>query len=390
MIYDLVISGRIVDINGVYESNIGIINGKIKRMTDSKIEGKKSIALNNSSLIFPGFIDCHVHLREDASKQWTYKEDFFTGSKAAIHGGVTTVADMPNTPEPAISRERILEKIELAKKSPIQILFYGGVTSENLLELKEMVSLVCGYKIYFVETTGHLILERNKLESAVKIISETKKPVVFHCYPEDLGTILKTCKKYGAKTHIAHVSRKDEVRIIKKYKNKMQLTCETCPHYLFFTQKDLKMVKPPLGSEEDRIAIMNALKKGTIDMLSSDHAPHTIKDKKNGASGFPGLDTYGNIVSWLLLNQKFKPETMARTTSYNPAKFLGLVDRGRIKEGLLANLTVLDTKGNTKIRNMNLQTKCEWSPFNGMALAGKILYTIYRGNTIMKNGKIIV
>ncbi|MFH0832201.1 MAG: amidohydrolase family protein [Candidatus Aenigmatarchaeota archaeon] len=385
MIYDLVVSGRIVDINGVYESNIGIVGDRIKRISDGRIAGKKSLVLDDSCLIFPGFIDCHVHLREDASGKWNYKEDFVSGSRAAIHGGVTTVADMPNTPLPAISKEQVFERQKLAKKSMIDVLFYGGVTTENLSEIKKMAKLVCGYKIYFAETTGNLILDRSKLEPTVKAISKTKKPVVFHCHPEDLETILKICKKYNARTHIAHLSKKVEIEIIKKYKNKVQLTCETCPHYLFFTKNNRKDVKPEPGTEEDMSALLNALKDGSIDMLSTDHAPHTLEDKENGASGFPGLDTYGNIVSWLL--NEMKPEQIAQLIM-NAASFLD-IDAGRIKENFIANLTILNMK-KTKIRKEDLQTKCGWSPFEGYVFPGKAIYTIYNGKILMKNGDIVI
>jgi len=385
MIYDLVISGKIVCPEKIFNGFIGINGERIAKVTDEEINGKKEIQLPESSLLFPGFIDAHVHLREDSSQQWSYKEDFITGSRAAIHGGVTTVADMPNTPEPAINRERILEKIRLAKKSKMGILFYGGV-SGNLDKLKEMANLVCGYKIYAAETTGKLILKKEDLEDAIRIISETGKPIVFHC-ESDLEQILELCKKYNAKTHIAHVARKEEVEIIKRYKNKMQLTCETCPYYLFFTKKDFKeVVKPEIGGEEDISALLDALKQGTIDMLSTDHAPHTLEDKEKGASGFPGLDTYISFVSLLL--REMKPERIAGLIK-NAADFLGISDIGQIKENYIANLAVIDMK-KTSIRKEDLQTKCGWSPYEGYEFPGRVTHTIYRGKLLMENERVLV
>lgn len=391
MIYDLVISGRIVSSERIHEGSIGIKGRTIEKIAEEKLNGKKEISLPDTSFIFPGFIDCHVHLREDASGKWNYKEDFLTGSKAAIHGGVTTVADMPNTPEPAINKERILEKIKLAKKSKIGILFYGGVVSENLDKLKEMADLVCGYKIYVAETTGKLLLKKENLGDALRIISETGKPVVFHCSVDDLKEILELCKKHNAKTHIAHVSKKEEIEIITRYKDKMQLTCEATPHHLYFSEKDfeknnLLRVKPELGSEEDKEALMDALKRGTIDILATDHAPHTLEDKKQGASGLPELDAYGNFVSWLL--NKMKAEQIAQLIK-NAADFLEINDIGQIKENYIANLTVLNSE-ETKIENKNLYTKCGWSPFEGLTFPGKVIYTIHHGKIMMKDGKILV
>ena len=378
---DLAITGRIVTTDGINESTICIKDGRIVKIG----EERQSIHLSDSSLIFPGFIDAHVHLREDPSQQWSYKEDFLTASRAAVHGGVTTVADMPNNPLPAISKESIKEKIELSKKAIINILFYGGVVSENLQQLKEFSDLVCGYKIYAAETTGKLILKEEDMEDAIRVIAETGKSIVFHCEVNDLEKILGLGKKYNAKTHIAHVSKKSEIEIIKQYKDKMQLTCETCPHYLFFTRDNFKQkVKPEIGNQGDRSALLEALKNGTIDILATDHAPHTIEDKVKGASGFPGLDTYGNFVAWLL--NELKPEQIVRLTSKNPAKLLGINNRG-IEEGAIANLTILDMQ-KTTIKKEDLQTKCRWSPFEGYEFPGQAVYTIYHGKLLMNNKNI--
>ncbi len=383
MNYDMVITGKIVDTK-TYNASICIEDNKIVSITREGVSGKKEI--KTPAYIFPGFIDAHVHLREDGSQQWTYKEDFITGSRAAIHGGVITVADMPNTPEPAGNREAVLKKIELAKKSQIPVLFYGAVLSSNMDKLKEMADVVCGYKIYAAETTGSLLLDDlDQIEKAVEILAETGKPIVFHC-GNNLEKILKICKKYNAKTHIAHVSDKEEIEIIKKYKGSMQLTCETTPHNLYFSEKDTKknkllQVKPPIGTEENRSELMAALKTGIIDMLSTDHAPHTLEDKKQGAAGLPELDTYSNIVSWLLT--ELRPEQIVKLTSENPAKHLG-ISTG-IKEGLPANLTILDMQ-RTTVEKKDLKTKCGWSPYEGHEFPGKAIYTVYQGKILMENG----
>lgn len=370
MKYDLVVSGKIVSENRATQGSIGISNGKIEEISRSQLDGEKEIL--TESLIFPNFIDAHVHLREDASEKWAYKEDFLTGSRAAIHGGVTTVADMPNTPEPGISRERILEKRELAKKALINILFYGGVISDNLDKLKDMQDIVCGYKIYADLTTGKLMLERECMEKAVQIISKLEKPVVIHC-EKDLEAVLEICKKYNAKTHIAHVSKKEEIEIIKNYKNKMQLTCETCPHYLLFTHQYQKAVRPPIGTCDDREAVLIGLKNGVIDMLSTDHAPHIFGEN---VTGFPSLDIYGNVVAWLL--KEMKPEQVAQIIK-NASDFLDI--KNEIKENAPANLTILDME-KTTIRKEDLKTKCGWSPYEGYEFPGRVAYTIYHGKIL--------
>ena len=418
MLYDLVISGRIVDIDGTYNSSLGIKDGLIRKITKAEINGNKEINLTDSCLVFPGFIDCHVHLRQDASGKWNYKEDFATGSRAALHGGVTTVADMPNTPEPATDKNIVLNKIDLTKKGLIDILCYGGVCSGNLEKLKSMREFIPAFKIFTTESVGDLFFgDWENTEEAIKIISLLGKPIIFHCEDHDIieqakvglegrdypnvhcdmrppisevhavEKVLALCKKYRARCHIAHVSTKDVLRLIDEY-SEIKVSCEAAPHHLFFSSKDMKdnflKMNPPLRPEKDRLALLAAMKRGKIDMLASDHAPHTIEDKAAGAAGVPELDTYGNFVLWLLVKNNFKPELIARMTSYNPAKFLDLGDRGRISEGLLANLTILNTRGATKIINEDMQTKCKWSPFNGVTMPGKLMYTVCRGNVYSK------
>lgn len=387
--YDLVLSGKLVDpIDGVYEANIGITKGVISQITQDPIEGKK-LKLPDASLIFPGFIDPHVHLRQDISGKWNYKEDFLSGSKSAAHGGVTVAADMPNNPTPATTPEAIVEKINLSKDALIDILFYGGVLG-NLDKLKAMSTLVCGYKIYAEETTGSMNIGLDEIEKVLRIISDTEKPVVFHA-GEKLKEILDICKNYDVRVHIAHVNSISEINLIEKYKKKMQLTCEATPHHLFFSEKDkeklgyLSTVNPPLMPEKDRAAVMDALKNGTIDMLATDHAPHTLEDKAKGASGFPQLDTYGSFVSWLI-EKCFSPQRIAQITSFNAANLLKINNIARICNNHLANLTVLDMQAEKVDK---LYTKCGWSPFSGYEFPGRVVCTIYRGNIIMKNNEII-
>ena len=177
--FDMVISGKIVDAKGTHNANIGIINGKIAKVSSSGLKGKEELACTDSQLIFPGFIDPHVHFREPG---WEHKEDFLTGSMAAIHGGVTTVGDMPNLPEPIINKERLLKKISLAQKSLIDILHIGGVNKHNINETREIANLISAFKIYTAESTGELTLNGwNQIEEATKIISQLKKPITFHC-----------------------------------------------------------------------------------------------------------------------------------------------------------------------------------------------------------------
>jgi len=391
MAYDLVLEGKIVDLENIFEAQIGIEDGVIKEIKKQGLKEERTIKTSSSSLIFPGFIDPHVHLREDANHEWDYKEDFLTGSKAAAHGGVTAVFDMPNNKLPSVTKDRILKKKELARKAIIDVFFYGGVHPDHFGQIEKMSDDVIGYKIYLSMTTGGLIISENDLEKALPILSKANKPLVFHC--EDMKLLEKVLANKGKfHRHIAHVSNIETLDIIKKFRNSYT-TFETAPHYLFFDKSKTEdyrySVHPPLEDIADVKALREALIRGEVDMIGTDHAPHTLEDKKNGIGGVPNLDTYGNFISWLIKVLKMDPTNIVKLSSYNVAKLFGLNDRGRIAEGLKADLAVLDTNSPTKIKSDNLYTKCGWSPFEGMEFPGKIAFTIKNGKILMEDGIVV-
>ncbi|MHC1623591.1 MAG: dihydroorotase [Candidatus Methanospirareceae archaeon] len=433
MPHELVVEGSMVNPEGIHEAQIGIDRGYITELKKQGLKGERNIEARRC-LIFPGFIDLHAHLREDGSHKWDYKEDFKSGTAAALHGGITTVVDMPNTPSPGINAVRIREKKELARaqsKGLIDILFYGGVVISNLNALAEMQREVVAYKIYLAETGGLFINERT-LPKALKAVEATSKPAVIHC--EDQGIIdkrkveLKAVGKEkggqveiyselrpaeaelsavkhvlssassssGIKINIAHASLYDTVGLIKRYKN---VHCEVTPHHLFFTKNDVVTKKsflkmnPPLRTEENRQRLLTAFKEGRIDFLATDHAPHTRVEKAHdileAPAGVPNLDTYGNFVTWLIVRCDVHPTLIARVCAYNPALFLGLSDRGRIEVGKRANLTILDTQKRVKISNEYLYTKCAWSPFAGYEFPGTVRHTIFNGTVVTEYDKVL-
>ncbi|MGB7532917.1 MAG: dihydroorotase [Halobacteriota archaeon] len=438
MLHDLVIEGKVVNPEGVYEAQIGIDGGYITEIKKQGLRAEKTVEARGC-LIFPGFIDIHAHLREDSSHKWDYKEDFGTGSAAAVHGGITTVVDMPNTPLPGINADRIRKKRELARatsKGLIDVFFYGGVTeSESKFDLSAIADMqkeVVGYKIYLCETTGGLYIRDEMLPEAIKAIQATSKPVVIHCEdqriiekkkeelklkvkakgeegsrnyselrPEEaelaavnrvLSTVSSSASagydraKIKVKISIAHVSVYETLSMIKQHKN---VHCEVTPHHLFFNTADVQAkqaflkMNPPLRTEENRQRLLEAFRRGEMDFLATDHAPHTQEEKSLDFSvapaGVPNLDTYGNFVSWLIVRCDVRPELISRLCAYNPAAFLGLNDRGRIEVGKRANLTVLDIHRSVKIRGERLYTKCGWSPFEGYEFPGSVRHTVFNG-----------
>jgi len=423
--YDLVVSGKIVNPDKIFGGYIGINGDAIEAIRKYKLRGRRTIDAS-SCLIFPGLIDLHTHLREDGSHKWDYKEDFTSGTRAAIHGGVTTVVDMPNTPEPTVTLDKIKEKKRLAReKGKIEVLFYAGVTRDNIRQLKEMADEIIGYKIFTCESTGGLYLPYEFIKSATKQIIPTGKPISFHCEDQDINEEMKAkfssysspeihCEVRPALSEIravmkvvsleipnlnfCHVSLPKSMNIIKGYFNSSH-TCEVTPHHLLFNRNYVKvkgnLIKsnPPVRDEEDRQALLETLKRGEIDFGASDHAPHSEKEKRedvwNAPSGIPSLDNTGNFISWLIVKQYVDPRIIARMYSFAPSRFLKLEDRGEIKVGNRANITILNTHKPEKITSDNLYTKGA-SPYVGMEFPGRVEYVIYKGEVIAENGEVLV
>jgi dihydroorotase len=433
MLHELVIEGNVVNPEGIHEAQIGIDEGNITELKKQGLKGEREIETRRC-LIFPGFIDLHAHLREDSSHKWDYKEDFKSGTAAALHGGITTVVDMPNTPSPGINAERIREKKELARtksKGLIDILFHGGVTESNLNALADMQKEVVAYKIYLSETGG-LHIDEVTLPKALKAVKATSKPAVIHCEDQHIidsrreefksrgggekkhkelhselrpdeaelsavkNVLASASASSGIKINIAHVSVYDTVGILRQYKN---VYSEVTPHHLFFTKNDVLAKKaflktnPPLRTEENRQRLLAAFKEGRIDFLATDHAPHTKEEKAQdileAPAGVPNLDTYGNFVSWLIIRCNIHPTLIARGCSYRPALFLGLKDRGRIEVGKRANLTILDLQKQVRVSSENLHTKCGWSPFEGYEFPGTVRHTIFNGVAVTEYDEVL-
>jgi dihydroorotase len=280
---------------------------------------------------------------------------------------------------------------------------------------------VAGFKLYLAETTGNLLLPTRALPLALAAIERTGKPVSLHCEdqalieqararlqdrtdplvhyevrtPESEVASVKSVLPLlrGMRANICHLSTRGALALIESQKrNGQQLACEVTPHHLFSTrdavsqQGNYLKSNPPLRSEEDRQALLAALKAGRIDFLATDHAPHTPEEKERGVwqapSGVPGLDTYGNFLAWLIVTQELHPTVATQVTSANPARFLGLTDRGGIVAGQRADFAILDVHHPERVSREHLYTKCGWSPFEGMTFPGRVRWTIHKGRIL--------
>lgn len=341
-------------------------------------------------IVLPGLIDPHVHLREPGAD---YKEDFRTGTMAAVAGGFTTVIDMPNNSLPTISVQRLEEKKELARKKALcDVLFHFGATDKNFGEARKAGAF--SMKFYLGKTTGDLFLkEKNSLEKHFQTFDGV---FVFHASVADgteeeqiektvanIAMIGDLAKKYKRSCHIAHLSAKKELDAVVSH----NLTAETAPHYLFLSKKDaerlgkLGTVYPNLRSDSVRRELLENVHR--IDCIATDHAPHTIEDKEKGAHGFPGLETSLALMLRLYHEKILSLEEIVKKMSARPAAIFGLHDRGAIREGAKADITIVDLKKEWKVRGEELYTKCKWSPFDGMVLKGKVKSVIFNGNILL-------
>ncbi len=386
----IVVKGGLVFLGSKFEKKDILIEDDRIVAIGTDLKAEKSLDASGM-LVLPGLIDPHVHLREPGE---TYKEDFVTGSRAAIAGGFTTVIDMPNNKLPTITKARYDEKIELAKKAKCDILFHFGGTDDNFDEVKKTNPQ--SMKIYLGETTGRMfLLDPSSLEKHFALFPKDR-PIVLHIsdHSEDeeknlaktYDTLQKTlilAKKYDRRIHIAHVSTKKEMQIAAKYE---KCTTEIAPHHLFLSTKDQKRlgpfakVYPPLRSEQQRLMLWSVLEK--VDCIATDHAPHPIEDKEAGAAGFAGLETSLALMLKGCNDDLLDKIWLVDRMSANVAHIFGLPKKGKIQKGNLADIILVDPKKEWTVVGSELETKCHWSPFDGMKLKGKV-------HTVIKSGKVV-
>ena len=406
----LTIEGNIVNIDKVFRGRIeidqsGIIN-KIGEPTGD------ADFIFRDEFIFPGFIDLHVHAREDTSHTQDYKEDFITAGQAAINGGVVAFAEMPNNPVPPIDDASYEAKNNLTKKSSVTVLLYAGIGPKT----RPLFGKV-PYKVFMGPSVGDLFFtSRQSLETALE--KYKGQNVTFHCEDPE---VLEECKsglthesrrpakaeilaidfalelieRYNLTGKISHCSAIEGIKKIMDAKTRgINVSVEVTPHHLYFDETMLGdnrkkfQVNPPIRqSKENRLALIAALKSGDIDYLATDHAPHTIEEKEKGISGLTHLDTYGSFIAWLTKEHNFTPQEIERVCSQNPANFLNQFIKnkyGEIKEGFVGSLTIIDMNKPVTITKNILKTKCGWSLFEGMIFPGSVVMTVVKGKTYVK------
>lgn len=340
----------------------------------------------------PGFIDIHVHLRDPGA---THKEDFVTGTRAALKGGFTFLLDMPNNPSmPTVSQERLQEKI---RKSAAQALcdmgFYYGTDGNNIDTFASAGnnSHVFGLKLYCNHTTGELLVDDEKTLEQVFLSWKSEKPVLLHAEGNMLDLCLELARLYGRRVHVCHVATAEDLTRVKQAKLKGQkISAGVTPHHLFLTRDhvtslgNFALVKPGIGASGDREALWEGLRSGVIDLVESDHAPHTKEEKVRSTPfyGVPGLETTLGLLLKAVHEHILTLQHVLLFLYDNPRKIFSIPTQ-------LDTYIELDPEKPFVVGEMGYETKCGWSPFDGWELYGAVETVVLRNKHLVSGGKVV-
>ncbi len=390
---DLSVEGKFFVNNSFQDLCIGIKDGKIESI--KKILKSDNHFIFKNKVIFPSGIDLHTHFRDPG---FTYKEDFTTGSKSALFGGITCVFDMPNTKPQTTTAQSLNDKISSFKnKSFVDYGLYAGVNDNNINNIVYLSKKCNGFKFYLGSSTNSLLFNKNNLRRALVEVSKTNKPAFFHaedekclmknkgveknlmdhlrmrpsiCEETAIRNIFEASKNLNVKSHICHLSSIEGFELVKN--RTFNISCGVTPHHSLLDVENIKgspgfyKVNPPIRSSFDREALFNSLKNGVVDILESDHAPHTKDEKDNSfndiPSGVPGVETMYPLFLYLAKKGLISFSRLVSLLCFRPADIIG-INKGRVKPGFDADFIVVDLKNISRIKSDLLHSRCGWSPF---------------------------
>jgi dihydroorotase len=422
--YSLIIKNGSCYINGKLEkTDIALLDNKIKKI--GKIEANDTKVFDASDkLVLPGIIDTQTHFREPGS---TDREDLESGSRAAVLGGVTSVFEMPNTNPPTSNLVEFDKKLNLAKnRMHCNYAFYFGATPENVDQLSKLKDLkgCCGVKLFAGSSTGNLLVDKEA--DIEKVISQSDRIVSIHSEDEEIlnlrkrfikegdvhshpewrntesaisstRRVVKIAERYNKQIHVLHVTTKEEVDFLAMHKK--NVTFEITPQHLTLYAPDcydklgtFVQMNPPIRKKEHYDRLWTAVKNSVVDILGSDHAPHSKEDKKkkypDSPSGMPGVQTILPIMLDHVNNEKLSLEQLIKLMCENPCKIFGIKNKGYIKEDFDADLTIVDMNKEQTIKDEMIASKCGWTPFNNFTVKGFPVATIVNGKIVMSEGKV--
>ncbi|MFT6965305.1 MAG: dihydroorotase [Marivirga sp.] len=429
----LITNANIVNEGKIEPKDVLIKNGRFEKIAD-KIEASEADRVVDAAgkHLFPGLIDDQVHFREPGL---THKANIFMESRAAVAGGVTTFMEMPNTVPNALTQDLLEDKYQIAAKNSIaNYSFFMGASNDNIEDvLKTDPEKVCGVKVFMGSSTGNMLVDNE--ETLNNIFSKVPMLIATHC--EDEATIRRNtaqakekygeevpmrmhpiirneeacylssslavglAKKHGSRLHVLHISTGKETNLFENTLplEKKKITAEACIHHLWFSDADYEekgtYIKwnPAVKTAHDRDEIMRAVIDGRIDVIATDHAPHTKEEKSNTYFKAP---SGGPLIQHSLLalldfyhQGKMSLPFIAQKAAHNPAILFRVKERGYIREGYYADFSLVDLNGGYTVKQSNILSKCGWSPFEGHSFKAKVVSTYVNGQLVYNGEQII-
>ena len=422
----LIINSRIVNEGRIIEGDVKIADGRIIKIGGEIRTDNRRIIDADGRFLLPGMIDDQVHFRQPGL---THKGDIASESRAAVAGGITSFMEMPNTIPPTLTMAEVEKKRRLAaENSRANFAFYLGASNGNLEDIKAASpGRIAGVKVFMGASTGNMLVDDEAILSAIFAASPTliathceKMPVIEKnlaafagefspsshpqirnakaCF-ESSSQAIDLAKKFGARLHILHISTKEELPLFSSDALAgKKITAEACVNHLYFCDEDYESLgnlikcNPAIKSREDRAAIRAAVAEGRIDVVATDHAPHTLAEKNrpylNAAAGLPTAQHAMPMLLEMVADGDLNLPTLVRRASHSVADLFAIRERGYIREGYFADLVLVDLATPTEIRRESILAKCGWSPLEGKTLRSSVRMVFVNGEIACDSGKI--
>lgn len=425
--FDLLLrNGTLVNQDGIGQADVGVRAGKIAAIGDLAEASAHEVLDLQGLHILPGVIDSQVHFREPGLE---HKEDLATGTAAAVLGGVTAIFDMPNTNPSTTSAEALADKMNRARgRTFCDYAFYIGASAENADTLGELEKLpgCAGVKVFMGSSTGDLLVEND--EDLSRILANGTRRVAVHCedearlreryaiaeesgkphaHPEwrDEETafraterLLRVARALGRRVHVLHVTTREELQLLAA--NRDLATVEVTPQHLTLRAPAIydvlgtfAQMNPPIRSGRHQEALWMALRGGVVDVIGSDHAPHTREEKArpypSSPSGMPGVQTLLPVMLHQVHEGRLTLQRLVDLTSAGPARVFGMAGKGRVAVGYDADFSIVDLGQTRTISEFQMASRCGWTPFEGMKVTGWPVATVIRGRIVMMEGEIV-
>ena len=428
----LIVNARIVNEGRIFDGEVLVKNGRIEIVSSNSISAKVDKIIDaQGNFLMPGVIDDQVHFREPGL---THKANIYSESRAAVAGGITSFMEMPNTVPNTVTQQLLEEKYEIGRRESLaNYSFYFGATNDNIEEvLKTDSKNVCGIKVFMGSSTGNMLVDDTR--TLENIFSKVDTLIATHCedeseirrntelaretYGEDVpfemhptirsrkacylssSKAVELAKKHNTKLHILHISTEEELQLFDNSVPLQQkrITSEACIHHLWFNRNHYKekgaYIKwnPAVKEESDRMAIFQGVLDDKIDVIATDHAPHTMQEKAQtyfkAPSGGPLVQHSLAAAMEFVKLGKISIEKLVQKMCHNPAILFQINSRGYIREGYHADLVIVDPDARWKVNKSNILYKCGWSPFEGEEFSSEITHTIVSGHLAYDQGSL--